>query len=83
MNIPIDREKLARLAEIGKRFKELEKAKEYEGSLIKFAEYVWPVVEPAIPFVKGWAIEAIAEHLEAVTHGQIRRLLINVPPGFT
>jgi hypothetical protein len=27
-----------------------------------FAEYVWPVVEPAIPFVKGWALEAICEH---------------------
>src|SRR5512143_1152770 len=54
-----------------------------EGSLLKFAEYVWPVVEPAIPFIKGWAIEAIAEHLEAVTHGHIRRLLMNVPPGFT
>jgi len=55
----------------------------YEGSLIDFAEYVWPVVEPAIPFIRGWAIEAIAEHLEAVTKGHIRRLLMNVPPGFT
>src|SRR5512143_851701 len=54
-----------------------------EGSLLAFAEYVWPVVEPAIPFIKGWAIGAIAEHLEAVTNGEIRRLLINVPPGFT
>lgn len=48
-----------------------------------FSEYVWPVVEPAIPFVRGWVLEAIAEHLEAVAYGQIRRLLINVPPGFT
>src|SRR5512143_2984753 len=55
----------------------------YENSLLKFAEYVWPVVEPAIPFIKGWAIEAISDHLQAVTHGHIRRLLINVPPGFT
>lgn len=55
----------------------------FEGKLIDFAEYVWPVVEPAIPFIKGWAIEAIAEHLQAVTEGHIRRLLINVPPGFT
>jgi hypothetical protein len=28
----------------------------------------------------GWHIDAIAEHLEAVTRGQIRQLLINVPP---
>lgn len=65
------------------RLKKLEERAHAEGKLIDFAEYVWPVVEPAIPFIKGWAIEAICEHLEAVTHGQIKRLLINVPPGFT
>jgi len=62
------------------KIKERERAEE---SLIGFAEYVWPVVEPAIPFIKGWAIEAIADHLQAVTFGHIKRLLINVPPGFT
>jgi len=76
MNLPI----LAKAAiEISKR---LEKASA-ESKLIEFAEYIWPVVEPAIPFVRGWAIEAIAEHLEAVTDGHIKRLLMNVPPGFT
>jgi len=43
----------------------------------------WPIVEPSTPFIPGWHIDAIAEHLEAVTAGQIRRLIINVPPGFT
>ena len=38
------------------------------------------VVEPSTPFVPGWHIDAIIEHLEAVTRGQIRNLLINVPP---
>jgi predicted phage terminase large subunit-like protein len=65
------------------RLEERIEAKEYEGSLLEFAGYVWPVVEPAIPFVRGWALEAIADHLEAVTYGHIRRLLINVPPGFS
>jgi predicted phage terminase large subunit-like protein len=32
-------------------------------------------------FVSGWHIDAIAEHLQAVSDGQIKRLLINVPPG--
>jgi len=60
------------------------KAKERaESNLMEFCEYLWPVVEPAIPFVRGWAIGAIAEHLQAVTEGQITRLLMNVPPGFT
>jgi len=29
----------------------------------------------------GWHIEAICDHLEAVTAGKIRYLLINIPPG--
>jgi predicted phage terminase large subunit-like protein len=37
-------------------------------------------LEPSTPFVPGWHIDAIIEHLEAVTNGQIRNLLINVPP---
>lgn len=51
------------------------------GSLIDFAEVFWPVIEPGRPFVRGRAIEAICEHLEAVTAGDIKRLLMNVPPG--
>lgn len=32
--------------------------------------------------MEGWPLEAICEHLEAVSYGQIMRLLMNVPPGF-
>lgn len=52
------------------------------GGLIEFIRYFWDVLEPTTPFVDGWAIRAICEHLEAVSAGKIRRLLINVPPGF-
>jgi predicted phage terminase large subunit-like protein len=38
------------------------------------------VVEPATPFVDGWHLGAICEHLEAVTRGEIRDLIINIPP---
>ena len=38
-------------------------------------------MEPATPLKWGWALDAICEHLEAVTRGEINRLLINVPPG--
>jgi predicted phage terminase large subunit-like protein len=78
--MPTKNEVIARAFNRLKVLKERERAEE---RLIDFAEYVWPVVEPAIPFIKGWAIEAICEHLEAVTHGHIKRLLINVPLGFT
>src|SRR6266567_3010869 len=46
----------------------------------EFIRQAWAVVEPATPFVPGWHIDAIVEHLEAVSYGQIRNLLINVPP---
>lgn len=37
--------------------------------------------EYAPRFVPGWHIDAICDHLQAVTEGQIKRLIINVPPG--
>jgi hypothetical protein len=49
-------------------------------SLREFVRQAWHVVEPATPFVPGWHIDAICAHLEAVTRGEIRNLLINVPP---
>jgi hypothetical protein len=49
-------------------------------SLREFVRQAWPIVEPSTPFVPGWHIDAIIEHLEAVSRGQIRNLLINVPP---
>ena len=52
-----------------------------EDSLAGFIRRAWHVIEPGMPYVHGWHIEAIAEHLEAITSGQIDRLLINVPPG--
>lgn len=50
-------------------------------SLRKFVQLLWPVLEPKRTFIQGWAVDAVCEHLQAVTDGQIRRLLINVPPG--
>jgi len=45
-----------------------------------FITAAWPVIEPATPFVSNWHIEAIAEYLEAATRGEIKRLVINIPP---
>lgn len=50
-------------------------------SLAEFARMAWPVLEPATPLKWGWALDAICEHLEAVSSGDIKRLLANVPPG--
>lgn len=51
-----------------------------EGSLYEFVKQSWHVVEPGIPFIPSWHIEEICEHLEAISSGDIRRLLINIPP---
>ena len=53
----------------------------YYNSLANFVRDAWHVVEPMSPYVHGWHIDAMCEHLQAVTDGKIRRLLINVPPG--
>jgi predicted phage terminase large subunit-like protein len=57
-------------------------AAECERSLLTFTKTFWHVVEPGRQMVSGWTIDAICDHLEAVTAGEITRLLINVPPGF-
>ena len=37
-------------------------------------------MEPGRNFYDNWHIEAICEHLQAVVNGDIRRLIINIPP---
>lgn len=50
-------------------------------SLSHFVRRAWHVLEPGQPYIHGWHVDAICEHLEAVTDGRISRLLINIPPG--
>lgn len=52
---------------------------ELEQDLYAFTKEAWRQIDPA-PFRDGWPIEAVCEHLEAVVDGQIKRLIINIPP---
>jgi predicted phage terminase large subunit-like protein len=52
-----------------------------QGGLIAFVRYFWNILEPETPFSDSWVLWSMVEHLEAVTFGDINRLLINVPPG--
>jgi predicted phage terminase large subunit-like protein len=70
---------LVRLYGAKKRLKEIEQGKVYEGSLYEFLSAGWQHIDPA-EFVGSWHLQAIAEHLEAVNLGHIKRLLINIPP---
>lgn len=38
------------------------------------------MVEPGNAFISNWHIDAICEHLEAVSRFELQRLLINIPP---
>lgn len=49
--------------------------------LVEFVRQAWHVLEPATEYIHGWHVDVICEHLEAVTAGQIKNLIINVPPG--
>ena len=51
----------------------------YENNFYKFFRAAWPYIDPA-EFVDGYALQAIAEHLEAVCSGEIKRLIVNIPP---
>ena len=46
----------------------------------EFAKRAWHRVEQT-PLVWGWHMDAVCEHLEAVTRGEIVELVINEPPG--
>src|SRR5262245_32808202 len=53
-----------------------------EKSLRRYVEQAWPVLEPDVPFIPNWHVDYLAEYLEAVTAGEITRLLINIPPRY-
>ena len=59
-----------------------------EMKLVDFIKQAWHVIEPGQRYLHNWHIDAICEHLEAITDEQMiddkryyNRLLINVPPG--
>lgn len=49
--------------------------------LSEFVKRAWHVLEPGQPYKHGWHVDAICDHLEAITYGDLSRLLINIPPG--
>src|SRR5574343_753780 len=47
--------------------------------LNSFIKHFWRFVDPA-EYIHNWHIDVICEHLEAVLSGQIKKLIINIPP---
>jgi len=45
-----------------------------------FVKRAWGEIDPT-PLIHSWHVDAIADHLQALYERQIKRLIINVPPG--
>lgn len=50
-------------------------------SLPDFIRATWSLVEPETELRWNWHLDLLCEELEAVTRGEARRLVINIPPG--
>ena len=62
---------------------ELQNAKEdAEARLVDFVRMMWLELHPeAEPLRTGWVIDCLCDHLQAITEGDINKLIINFPPG--
>lgn len=74
-------DQITTLEEVENTLRAFELLEKSRNSLSAWIKLAWAQVEPGAPYVHGWHVDAIAEHLTAVTNGQITRLVINVPPG--
>lgn len=74
-----ERARKERLAAAIAEKKKREERAFYEGNLYEFVRAAWSSIESS-KFQDSWALEALCEHLQAVTRGDIKRLLINFPP---
>jgi predicted phage terminase large subunit-like protein len=50
-------------------------------SLPDFIHNAWPLVEPAQPLLWNWHHDEVCSALTQASYGEIKRLIINIPPG--
>ena len=49
-------------------------------NLTSFTEFAFDVVRPGVSFKPNWHFEAVTEKLSQVARGEVRRLIITLPP---
>ena len=49
-------------------------------NLMAFTEFAFGVVRPGVCFKSNWHLEAVTEKLSQVAAGEVRRLIITLPP---
>jgi len=70
----------AELESLGKhldKYKELHDREEYQDKFLKFVKHVWP------SFIAGSHHKIFGEKLERVARGELKRLIVNMPPRHT
>lgn len=71
------------IAQLKEQRDQLKSILDAENSLHAFVKLAWSQIEGNKPFIDGWHIGAICEHLEACVRGDIKTLLVNCPPRMT
>lgn len=80
LDIPTEFLTDAELESLGKhldKYKELHDREEYQDKFLKFVKYVWP------SFIAGDHHKIFGEKLERVARGELKRLIVNMPPRHT
>jgi predicted phage terminase large subunit-like protein len=79
--VKAQRAELARQRKADEARADADKIRRKCSTLSGFINEAWPILEPEARYIPSWHVDAIAEHLTAVSRGQITRLLMNFPPG--
>lgn len=57
------------------------KRRECERNLAEFTRAAWHLIEPGTKLVWNWHLDVICTYLEHFFRGDIKRLILNIPPG--
>jgi predicted phage terminase large subunit-like protein len=52
-----------------------------QSDLMAFTRQSFDIIEPGQAFCDNWHLHVIADHLMAISRGDIKNLVINIPPG--
>jgi len=52
-----------------------------EASLAEFVRGAWHILEPSTKLIWNWHLDTLCAYLEAVYYGDIKKLIVNIPPG--
>lgn len=75
--VEVERDSMVAVSDLGRKLQ----AKDLRDHLLKFTRLAWDILEPEHDFVENWHIVELCRLLEEVERGQVKRSIINIPPG--